>query len=131
MNIPLGNLVGGAFRAQAYIMEASSSQVPCTLPQSLERQSIRIIQCNNNDNDNDNDNNNNTVNHMSVSLTKTEKCDTIDNIIILILSSVLKSEFMWRNMFAHHSADTKQTSNIIINLESCVRSPKECNKAFK
>lgn len=36
-DIPLGNLVGGAFRAQAYIMEASSSHVPCTLPQSLER----------------------------------------------------------------------------------------------
>ena len=32
---PLGNLVGGAFRAQAYMMEASSSHVPWTLPQSL------------------------------------------------------------------------------------------------
>lgn len=35
IDIPLGNLVGGAFRAQAYIIAASSSQVPCTLPQSL------------------------------------------------------------------------------------------------
>lgn len=34
--IPLGRIVGGAFRAQAYMIEASSSQVPCTLPQSLE-----------------------------------------------------------------------------------------------
>lgn len=34
-DVPLGNFVGGAFRAHAYIMEASSSQVPCTLPQSL------------------------------------------------------------------------------------------------
>lgn len=37
-SIPLGNLVGGAFRAQAYIMEASSLQVPCALPQFLERE---------------------------------------------------------------------------------------------
>lgn len=38
---PLGSLVGGALRAQAYMMEGSSSQVPDTLPQSLERERER------------------------------------------------------------------------------------------
>lgn len=35
---PLGNLVGGALRAQAYTMEVSSLQVPCALPQSLGKE---------------------------------------------------------------------------------------------
>lgn len=42
-DIPLGNLVGGAFRAHAYIMEGSSSQVPFTLPQSLEIEMTQSI----------------------------------------------------------------------------------------
>lgn len=39
--VPLGSLVGGAFRAQAYMILASSSQVPCSVPQSLRKEQNR------------------------------------------------------------------------------------------